>query len=88
MSCCDARFLGQACGCDAEREQDEREWQRRKKEIAAREGWIRADERRLIVADLRMLGERAELMGGAVGKGAQAALLDAADRYERGDHHR
>jgi hypothetical protein len=81
MSCCDARFLGQACGCDAEREQDEREWQRRKKEIAAREGWIRADERRLIVADLRRLAEVArqnDLSGGY-------ALDKAADRYERGE---
>jgi hypothetical protein len=77
MSCCDARFLGQACGCDAEREQDEREWQRRKKEIAAREGWIRADERRLIVAFLRRFARNI---------GGDTPMAIAAETIERGEH--
>jgi hypothetical protein len=79
--------LGQACGCDAEREQDEREWQRRKKEIAAREGWIRADERAAIVEDLRAqengIWSRLDTRtaGAVVGE-----LRKLADRYERGEH--
>jgi hypothetical protein len=83
MSCCDARFLGQACGCDAEREQDEREWQRRKKEIAAREDWIRADERRLIAAFIRT----APRAGGAlISVDSSGDIARLADDIERGEH--